>query len=125
MALLHEDVTEAIIGGAIRVHTELGPGLMESAYEHCLAYELVSQGLDVVRQVPLPVRYRDVQLDCGYRMDMVVNEVVILELKCVDKVLQLHESQIMTYLRLSGKRVGLLINFNVAQLIKGVTRRVI
>lgn len=88
MALLHEDVTQSIIGSAIRVHAKLGPGLMESAYEHCLAYELACQGLSVLRQVPLPERYRDVELDCGCRIDMVVNDVVIVELKSVEKVLQ-------------------------------------
>lgn len=123
--MLHEDVTEAVIGAAISVHGSLGPGLLESAYEHCLAYELTTQGFDVLRQVAVPVKYRNVELDCGDRIDIVVNDAVIVELKCLEKATQLHEAQLMTYLRLSGKRVGLLINFNVTQLVKGVTRRII
>ena len=122
--LRHEKLTEAIIGAAIEVHRELGPGLMESAYEECLCYELSVRGIAFQRQVVLPVSYKKVKLDCGYRMDIVVEETVVLELKAIEQVLPLHEAQLITYLKLSRKPVGLLMNFNVPVLKDGILRRV-
>lgn len=116
------EITDGIIGAAIEVHRAIGPGLLESAYEECLCYELTSQGMTVERQVPLPVRYKGVKLDCGYRMDVVVNDSVVLELKAVDRLLPVHEAQLLTYLRLSRWPVGLLINFNVPTLRQGLKR---
>lgn len=123
--LIHEDLTERIIGAAIEVHRALGPGLLESAYEECLCYELDDQGLTCQRQVALPVVYKDAKLDCGYRIDVVVEDKVVVELKSVDALERIHEAQLLTYLRLSAKRVGLLINFNVPALKDGVIRRVL
>ena len=117
-------LTEAIIGAAIAVHRELGPGLLESAYEACLEFELKERGYRVERQKELPVVYRGLKVDCGYRLDLLVEDAVILELKSVDSLLPIHEAQLISYLKLSGKRVGLLINFNVTQLTKGIRRRV-
>jgi GxxExxY protein len=125
MALMHEDLTREIIGAAIEVHRELGPGLLESVYEACLCHELALRGLSLERQVSLPVQYKGVRLDCGYRIDLVVEGTVVVELKSVDVVHPIEEAQLLTYLRLSGKRVGLLINFNVAALKDGVVRRVL
>ena len=125
---MNEDInklTEAIIGAAIAVHRELGPGLLESAYEACLFYELRERGLIVEKQIELPVVYRGVRIDCGYRLDMLVENLVILELKSVGKLERIHEAQLMSYLKLSGKRIGLLINFNVLQLVKGLKRIVL
>jgi GxxExxY protein len=122
--LVHEPVTESIIGAAIEVHKALGPGLLESAYEQCLEYELEVRGLHCARQVELPVRYKQVQLDCAYRIDLVVEDLVVVEVKCVSGLLPVHEAQLLTYLRLSRKRVGLLINFDVVALRDGILRRV-
>lgn len=121
---LHADVTSAIIGAAIEVHRVLGPGLLESAYEECLCHELSATGLSFKRQTPLPVVYKGVRLDCGYRMDVVVEKAIILELKCVDHIPPVHEAQLLTYLRLSGLRVGLLLNFSSAVMRDGIVRRV-
>jgi GxxExxY protein len=110
--LLHEKLTEQVIGAAIEVHRALGPGLLESAYEECLCHELHLRGLAFRRQVPLPVEFKGIHLDCGYRMDILVEESVILELKCVEHVLAVHEAQLLTYLKMTGKRVGLIINFH-------------
>ncbi|MFN3167032.1 MAG: GxxExxY protein [Phycisphaeraceae bacterium] len=118
------DLTEQVIGSAIEVHRALGPGLLESAYEACLAYELALRGLKVVRQVELPLHYKGVHVDCGYRLDLLVEDRVIVELKAVDRILPIHEAQLMSYLRLSKIKTGLLINFNVTRLIDGITRRV-
>ncbi len=118
-------ITEAVIGAAIAVHRELGPGLLESAYEACLAYELAEQGLAVERQKALPVKYRGVKVDCGYRIDLVVEGKVIIELKTVEKLSPIHEAQLLSYLKLSGCKVGLLINFNVKALKNGVRRLVL
>lgn len=118
------EVTEAIIGAAIEVHRELGPGLLESTYEACLAYELVERGLAVERQKNLPVQYRGMQLDCGYRIDLLVDSLVIVELKTVERLEPLHEAQLLSYLKLSGAPVGLLLNFNVTQLRRGIRRLV-
>jgi len=125
MTLLHEDITEAIISAAIEVHRYLGPGLLESAYEACVAHELLSRGLAVSQQVALPVEYKGHRIDAGYRLDMVVARSVVVEVKAVDGLAAIHEAQLLTYLRLSGLRVGLLINFNVKLLRDGVKRRVL
>ena len=124
--LLHEDLTEQIIGSAIEVHRGLGPGLLESAYEECLCHELYLRGLKFQRQLPLPVEYKGVYLDCGYRIDIIVENAVILELKCVEHIDSVHEAQLLTYLKLTGKRVGLIFNFHVAVLSRGgIVRKVI
>jgi GxxExxY protein len=123
MGLKEEILTEAIIGAAIEVHRVLGPGLMESAYEECLCHELNLRNIAFERQVPLPVCYKNIRLDCGYKMDIVCEGKVILELKAVEKLLPIHEAQIITYLKLSGKPVGFLINFNVPVLKEGIVRR--
>ena len=124
--LLHEELTEKVIGAAIEVHRALGPGLLESAYEECLCRELNIRGLAFQRQVPLPVEYKGVKLDCGYRLDLVVEDAVVLELKCVEHILPVHEAQLLTYLKLTGKHVGMIINFNVAALVKGgIVRKVL
>jgi GxxExxY protein len=120
-----DPLTAAIIGGAIEVHRALGPGLLESIYEECLAHELVERGLKIQRQVPLPVVFKGKRLDCGYRIDMIVNDSVLLELKAIEKVLPVHEAQLLSYLKLSGKKVGLLLNFHVAYLKDGITRRIL
>ncbi len=116
------EVTDGIIGASIEVHRALGPGLLESAYEECLCYELANQGIAIQRQVPLPVEYKGIKLDCGYRMDVVVDDMVVLELKAVDRLLPVHEAQLLTYLRLRRCPVGLLINFNVPVLRQGLKR---
>jgi GxxExxY protein len=115
-------ITEAIIGAAMKVHSALGPGLLESAYEACLTHELRKAGFDVRSQVELPVVYDGVRVDLGYRIDLLVNDTVIVELKCVDKVAPIHEAQILSYLKLSKKRVGLIINFHVRHLRDGIKR---
>ena len=124
-ASLLNALTERIIGAAIQVHRALGPGLLESAYTACLHRELVIRGLAVERQKPLPLVYGDVALDCVYRMDMVVEGAVVVEVKSVAKLDRVHEAQLLSYLKLSDKRVGLLINFNVTVLSQtGIKRRV-
>ena len=123
--LLEEQLTEQIIGAAIEVHRELGPGLLESAYEQCFCHELRLLGLSFRCQIDLPVTYKGLKFDCGYRVDVVVEDSVVVELKSVEQVLPIHQAQLLTYLRLSGKRVGLLINFNVALLKNGIIRRVL
>lgn len=122
--LVHEGITEAIIGAAIEVHKALGPGLLESAYEECLCCELKLCGLSFDRQVALPVAYKQVRLECGYRMDIVVEDAVIVEVKSVEVLLPVHEAQLLTYLRLSAGKVGLLFNFGAATLKDGILRRV-
>src|SRR3954465_14175352 len=123
--LIQEQLTEQIIGAAIEVHRELGPGLLESAYEQCFCHELYLGGLDFQCQLNLPVMYKGLKLDCGYRLDVIVNDSVVIELKSVEQILPIHKAQLMTYLRLSGKKVGFLINFNVAVLKNGIIRRVL
>jgi GxxExxY protein len=124
--LVQEELTERIIGAAIEVHRALGPGLLESAYEECLCRELSLRGIAFQRQVPLPVEYKGVKLDCGYRLDVIVENSIVLELKCVEHILPVHEAQLLTYLKLTGRRVGLIINFNVATLAKGgIVRKVL
>ena len=116
------EITGEIIGAAMRVHSVLGPGLLESAYEVCLIYELKKRGLQVADQVVLPVVYEDVRLDAGYRMDLVVEESVIVEIKSVDEIAPIHKAQLLSYLKLSGLKVGLLLNFNVTHFRDGITR---
>lgn len=117
-------ITEKIIGAAISVHRALGPGLLESAYEECLCYELSQLGLKFNRQVTLPVSYKGVKLDCGYKMDLVVENEIIVELKTVERLIPVHEAQLLSYLKLHNKRVGLLINFHVPVLKSGLKRMV-
>jgi len=118
------DVSGAIVNAAMKVHSSLGPGLLESAYEACLLHELRQLGLNVATQVSLPVAYDGVKIDVGYRVDLLVEEAVIVELKAVETLLPIHHAQLLSYLKLSGKRVGLLINFNVLHLKNGIKRLV-
>jgi GxxExxY protein len=115
-------LSREVIGAALRVHTALGPGLLESAYEACLAYELRQMGFRVECQVPLPIVYHDVKLEAGYRLDVLVEGILILEIKSLATVLPVHYAQLLSYLRLSGKPLGLLINFNVVHLRDGIKR---
>lgn len=119
------EITEKIIGCGITVHKILGPGLLESAYEECLCHELYLNGLKFARQKPLPLIYKDVKLDCGFRIDILVEDKIILEIKTVDKIHNVHLAQILTYLKLSKCPIGLIMNFNVDQLIKGIKRVVL
>ncbi len=119
------DLTHRIIGLAMRVHRRLGPGLLKSVYERCLCHELDKAGIAFQRQVSLPVRYDDVLLDCGYVADIIVEGQVILELKAVERAQPLHEAQLLTYLRLSPCRIGLLINFNTVSLTDGIKRCIV
>jgi len=121
----HKELTSAIIGAAIEVHRALAPGLLESAYEECLCHELNLREIGFRRQVDLPVTYKDVKLDCGYRIDLLIGDAIIVELKCVEHIERIHEAQLLTYLRISGKQVGLLINFNSPVLTEGIRRRVL
>ncbi|HEY4233883.1 MAG TPA: GxxExxY protein [Lacipirellulaceae bacterium] len=121
----HQELTKEIIGAAIEVHRALGPGLLESAYEACLCRELKFRNILHESQVPLQVMYKDVRLDCGYRIDICVDNKVIVELKSVDVVSDLHRAQLLTYLRLSGIKVGLLMNFNIPLLKDGIDRLVL
>jgi GxxExxY protein len=124
-SLVHGHLTSKIIAAAIEVHRELGPGLLESAYQACLCHALALRNVNFQCQVALPVNYKAIRLDCGYRIDLVIDDKVAVELKSVEKLAPIHESQLLTYLRLSGLRVGLLINFNVRMLRQGIIRRVI
>src|SRR5262245_37896327 len=117
-----DNITKTIIGAAIYVHNHLGPGLLESAYEACLAQELAKRGLRIERQKQLPVIFEGYRVDCGYRIDLLVNKKVIVEIKAVEAVLSVHKAQLLSYLRLSNCKVGLLINFNVNLLRQGITR---
>jgi GxxExxY protein len=119
------EITDAVIGAAIEVHKVLGPGLLESAYVQCLCYELTLLKLPFALEVPLPVIYKGLKLDCGYRMDMVVADRVVVEVKAVEHLAAINEAQLLTYLRLSGRQVALLINFNVPVLREGIMRRVL
>ena len=116
------EITDLIIGCAIKVHTELGPGLLESAYQECLFFELKSEGLLVEKEKPLPLVYNDVHLECGYRIDLLVENKVIVELKSVEALTDVHMAQVLTYLKLSNNKIGLLINFNVYRLKDGLKR---
>jgi GxxExxY protein len=117
-----EEITGVIISAAMKVHSELGPGLLESAYEACLCYELRKRGISVTPQVALPVVYDGLKIDAGYRMDLVVAQTIIVELKAVEKLLPIHKAQLLSYLKLSGMRVGLLINFHELHLRDGIKR---
>lgn len=116
------DPTYDIIGCAINVHRELGPGLLETVYEQCLAHELADRGFNFTAQVPLPVIYRGFALDCGYRLDLVIEDCVIIEIKSVEQILKIHQAQILTYMKLAKIRLGLLINFNAVPLKNGIKR---
>ncbi len=117
-----ENAAQAAVDAGLKVHRTLGPGLLESAYEHCLAYELAERGIKVERQVLLPVFYGQLKLDASYRLDIVIDQVLIIEIKAVDVLLPLHHAQLLTYLRLSQMRLGLLMNFNVALFKQGLKR---
>ena len=116
------DLTYKIIGCAYRVHSNLGPGLLESTYEVCLEHELLKAGLSVERQKALPVIYDEIKLEAGYRIDLLVNQKIILELKSVAAIIPIHKAQLMTYLKLSGLKLGLLLNFNVQDMKRGINR---
>jgi len=118
------ELSRSILDAAFRVHSALGPGLLEGAYEACLAYELRAEGFRVLTQVPLPLVYREVALDVGYRLDLLVEELVVVEVKSIDRLAALHQAQLLSYLKLSGKRLGLIINFNVVLLKDGIKRLV-
>ncbi|MEO8206405.1 MAG: GxxExxY protein [Chthoniobacterales bacterium] len=120
-----EKVTGEILGACIAIHKELGPGLLESAYEECLCYELSKRGIGFQRQIPVPVVYGEVKLECGYRLDLVVDESIIVELKTVETLLPIHEAQLLTYLKLTKLTLGLLINFHVPILKQGIKRIVL
>jgi GxxExxY protein len=122
--LVHGDITGGIISAALRVHSRIGPGLLERAYRACLYHELWRRGLSVEAEKLLPIEYDGLVIDLGYRVDLLVEDAVVVEVKAIDTVLPVHEAQLMSYLRLSRKRVGLLINFNVAHLRDGIRRRV-
>jgi GxxExxY protein len=115
-------LAQTIIGAAIEVHKSLGPGLLESAYEACVAFELMERGLKIEQQKPLPLIYKQVYLECGYRLDILVEEKVVVEIKAIEKLLPIHEAQLLSYLKLTGCKVGLLINFNVGVLKDGLVR---
>lgn len=120
--LLYRELTGTIIDAAVRVHRQLGPGLLESAYETCLTHVLLQADLYVERQKELPLLFEDIRLDCGYRVDLLINNQVMIELKAVEELSPIHEAQLLTYLRLSGIRVGLLMNFNVLRMRDGIKR---
>jgi GxxExxY protein len=119
------EITRMIIGSAIEVHRELGPGLLESAYQECLVYELLQRGLRIERQKPVPLVYKDVYLECGYRLDLLVEDAVVVEIKSVDAINPVHEAQLLSYLKLTGISIGLLINFNCKYLKQGIRRLVL
>ena len=123
--LLFEELTDKIIKAAIEVHKILGPGLLESAYEECFVYELIKMGLSVKKQLMIPIKYKDIKLKTKYRLDLLIEDKVIIELKSVEKLTPVHEAQLITYLKLTGYRVGLLINFNEKLLTNGIMRRII
>ncbi len=120
-----QSLTRNIIAAAIEVHRELGPGLLENAYQACLCREFTLRDISFCQQVELPVTYKGIKLDCGYRADLVIENKVVVELKCVDEISPIHEAQLLTYLRLSKLRIGLLLNFNVPVLKDGIRRRVL
>ena len=120
-----ELLSNQIIGCAIEVHRILGPGLLESSYEECLTHELANKDLRIERQKPIPIVYKDIKLNCGYRLDLLIENSVIIELKSIDAFLPVHEAQILTYMKFSGQKIGLLINFNVTVLKNGIRRFVL
>lgn len=119
------EITKTIIGGAIEVHRALDPGLLESAYEECLCRELSLRQISFKRQYPIPVVYKNIRLDCGYRIDLVVEDKVVVEIKAIDNLQAIHDAQLLTYLKLGNWKVGLLINFNIPFLKQGIRRRVL
>ncbi len=123
--LHHEGLTEKLIAAAIEVHRQLGPGLLESAYEECYCHELKLRDLVFERQKPLPLEYKGIKLDCGYRMDVVADRKAVVEIKCVEKILPVHEAQLLTYLKLARLRVGLIINFHSRFIKDGIKRLVL
>ncbi len=125
MKLVYEELTKKIIGLAIDVHKELGPGLLENSYKQCLAYELSKENINFQMEIICPVIYKGIQINCGYRIDILVDNKVIIELKCVDKLKPVHEAQILTYMKLSKITVGLLINFNEKLLKNGIKRLIL
>jgi GxxExxY protein len=125
VGLLYEALTESIIGAAIEVHRQLGPGLLESVYEECMCQEFRLRDIPFLRQVELPVIYKGLETSGKYRIDLIVANEVVVELKAVERLLNVHEAQLLTYLKLTGKRVGLMINFNVSILYRGILRRVL
>lgn len=120
-----DELSNQVIGCALEVHRNLGPGLLESTYEQCLAYELKASGIPFKLQHPLPVEYKSIKLDCGYRIDILIDERIIVELKSVDKILPIHQAQLLTYMKLASISIGLLINFNVKYLRDGIKRMVL
>ena len=116
------EIGTVILDAAFEVHRALGPGLLESAYEHCLAFELIQRGVSVKTQVPIPLRYKEVKLDCGYRLDLLIEEKVIVEVKAIDAIHDVHLAQMLTYLKLTNCRLGYLLNFNVVLLKSGIKR---
>jgi len=118
-----DPLSREVLGCAIEVHKHLGPGLLESAYQNCLAYELTQQGIPFRKEIDLPVQYKGIRLDCGYRLDLIVDEQLIVELKSVDKLAPIHEAQLLTYMKLAGISIGLLLNFNVLKLKDGGIKR--
>ena len=124
MELVLKKLSEQVIGAAIEVHQELGPGLLESAYEECLCYELSLKKLSFLRQHSLPLRYKNVAIDCSYRIDLIVEDLIVVEIKAVEEVTKIHEAQLLSYLRLGLWPFGLIINFHVARLVHGIVRRV-
>jgi GxxExxY protein len=122
MELLYKELTGKIVDSAVTVHKLMGPGLLESAYEECLYFELQNQGIKILKQLPMPLIYNDRKLDIGYRIDLLVEDKVVIEVKSVDLLNPIHTAQLMTYLKLSGCRIGLLINFNVIFLKEGIRR---
>jgi len=117
-------LSRSIIGAAINVHSELGPGLLESAYEECLAYELLQKDIPFERQKPISVVYKGNPIDCGFRLDLLVDNSVVVELKAIDQILPIHQAQLLTYLKLSRCKLGLLLNFNVEKMVDGIKRMV-
>ena len=120
--MTENEIGEIVLGCAIKVHTALGPGLLESTYEVCLAYELGKAGVKAERQVALPVIYDEVRLDAGYRLDLLVEDIVIVELKVIEKLLPVHTAQLLSYLKISKRKLGYLLNFNVPQMRQGIKR---
>ena len=125
MNIKFDNLSNKVIGLAIEVHRKLGPGLLENTYKQCLAYELSHAGITFLVEAELPVKYKNVRISCGYRIDLLIKNQLIVELKCVDKIHPIHEAQILTYMKLSNVKVGLLINFNVKTLNKGIKRFVL
>lgn len=123
--MIENELSNIVIGSAIEVHKHLGPGLLESAYQECLCYELISKGLNIQREVPMPIIYKEVKLDHGYRMDILVENKLVIELKSVEAINDVHIAQMLTYLKLGNYKLGLILNFNVAILKNGIKRIII